>query len=152
MNEDLLKLATWRAAYWAKKQTYINIEDLLSITYIAITRAMKKYDKHRGTKLTTYLVFCIDNAVKTELKRESTQHKIKQKAIDTYKELYNNNDDINRVKEAIKELEEDERELIEQYFYKKLTLREIATQYNTYEVNIYRRIEKIKEKLKEILL
>lgn len=150
-DKDIGKLATWRASYWAKKQTYINFEDLLGLAYLSITKGLKKYNPERGVKMTTYLTFCIDNTIKTELAKESKQALIKETAISNYEDNEYIKKEQERVRQAITDLEDEEQELIILYFYKRATLKEIAAIKNTYEVDIYRKLEKIKLKLKDLL-
>ena len=152
-NEDIGKIVSWRAKEWAQKQTYISYEDLLSVGYMAITKALKKYDESRGTKITTYIAICIDNAIKTAITKEAkhTEHKTAAEELYITKQEQDNEDAIVRL--AIQEcLDEEEQQIVHLYFYQRKTLQEIAKVYNTNHVQVHRRLEKIKLKLREGLI
>lgn len=151
-DEDLGKIATWRAKEWSKKQTFISFEDLLSISYMAITKALKKYDSDKGTKVTTYITICIDNAIKTAITKEAKNHSLKAKAEVQFTNKQEQDKEAQVVREAIfNTLDSEEQEIVNMYFYKRKTLQEIADIYNTNHVQIHRKLDKIKEKLREYL-
>ena len=149
-DEDIGKIATWRAKEWSKKQTYISFEDLLSIAYMAITKALKKYDSEKGTKLTTYLTICIDNAIKTAITKEAKHHKLKEVSEVQYIRQQEQEEEAQAVRNAIVNcLNAEEQEIVHLYFYDRKTLQEIADIFDTNHVQIHRKLEKIKAKLKD---
>lgn len=151
-DEDIGKIATWRAKEWSKKQTYISFDDLLSIAYMAITKATKKYDETKGTKLTTYLTICIDNAIKTAITKEAKHHSLKEMAEAKYISKQEQDKEAQAVRDAIVNcLNDYEQEIVKLYFYQRKTLQEIADIYNTNHVQIHRAIDKIKNKLRDSL-
>lgn len=152
-DEDIGKIATWRAKEWSKKQTFIGFDDLLSISYMAITKAIKKYDDSKGTKLTTYLTICIDNAIKTAITKEAKQHNLKEMAEIKYISIQEQEREAQAVRDAIINcLDDYEQQIVQLYFYQRKTLQEIADIYDTNHVQIHRTIEKIKAKLKDSLI
>lgn len=149
-DNDLGKIATWRAKEWSKKQTYLSFEDLLSVSYMAITKALKKFDENRGTKITTYMTICVDNAIKTAITKEAKQHNLKAIAEAQFTARQEQEQEAQAVRDAIVScLNEEEQEIVHLYFYDRKTLSEIAKIFNTNHVQIHRKIEKIKQKLKE---
>lgn len=149
-KDDIGKIATWRAKEWSKKQTYICFEDLLSIAYMAVAKAEKKFDDKKGTKITTYLTICIDNAIKTAITKEAKQNKLKQLAEAQCIQRQEQEQEAQAVRNAIVNcLDEEEQDIVNLYFYQRKTLSEIADIYKTNHVQIHRKIEKIKAKLKE---
>lgn len=149
-NENIGKIATWRAKEWAKKQTYLNFQELLSIAYLAVSKAVNKYDDSKNTKLTTYLTICIDNAIKTAITKEAKQYRLKEVAENQYIRKQEQEREAEDVRNAIVNcLNEEEQQIVNLYFYKRKTLQEIAEIYSTNHVQIHRKIEKIKEKMRE---
>lgn len=151
-DEDLGRIASWRAKEWAKKQTYISFDDLLSIAYMSITKAIQKYDNSKNTKLTTYITICVDNAIKTAITKEAKHFKLKEVSEYKYIQQQEQEQEAQKVRDAIVNcLDDKEQDIVNLYFYQRKTLQEIADIYDTNHVQIHRAIEKIKAKLKDSL-
>ena len=152
-DEDIGRLLSWRVDYWAKKQSYIDREDLNCISLLAATKAINNFKEDFGTKKTTYITICVDNAIKTALKKESKNYNLREKVIKDMENRVENETIKNDVRMAILEaLEPIEQKIIDDYFYKRKTLKEIAKELETNEVNIFRRLNIAKKKIKDYLV
>lgn len=152
-DEDIGRLLSWRVDYWAKKQRYVDREDLNCISLLAAIKAMNNFKEDFGTKKTTYITICVDNAIKTALKKESKNYNLREKVIKEMENRVENETIKNDVRMAILEaLEPIEQKIIDDYFYKRKTLKEIAKELETNEVNIFRRLNVAKKKIKDYLV
>lgn len=150
-----MRLAEWRADHWAKKQTYIDVDELTSIGYYALVKASKKYNKEKS-KFSTYATTCIDNAIKDELKKvsrivnkSSSEEELKyieDTSVDL-DEFFKNEIIIN----AISKLDENSKNIIYLYYFKNYNLEKLAELYNISIATTSRKLKNIRNELRDYL-
>jgi RNA polymerase sigma factor (sigma-70 family) len=148
--EDNMKFAYWRAYEWAKKQKNIEIEDLISIALLALTKAAATYDPTKNSKFTSYASFVINNEITTEL-RKSVNYKAfsdnlkEAESEDEVSMTHDSIDDGMDLKEAIGLIPAQSRDMLLDFYQEGLSQYEIADKYGVSQTTVSIIIKKAKK-------
>jgi RNA polymerase sporulation-specific sigma factor len=114
------------------KHSRIDIVDAIAVATIACHRAIETYNPDKGTKFTTYAVYCMRNAIfnlnetvdENEIQLDEVKHSPVLSAYQTEKIALRNS-----IEKHLNLLPEREREIVKMFFgidYDQMTVREIA--------------------------
>lgn len=151
-----------------KMHLYSQLEEYLDIGMIGLCKAAKTFNPNNGSKFSTYACICIRNSILMEIraqKRQCDYYAISFSTIintksnnltleDTLSDYELENDILNReeiisLMTSINKLNEEDKQIIDLYFYKNKTQQEIMKVLNMSQANVSRKIQKIIRKLKK---
>ena len=150
--EDNIKLAYWLAHKWAKSQSLIDTEELISISLFGLTMAAQSYKSDKNTQFNTYARLVIENRFKNELKKQK-KYQIKyneseetpdgkpKKPQASYTPEY---DEAIDVQIALAALPEDYRLMIDEFYNLGYNQHEIAKRHNISQTKVSLMIKEAK--------
>lgn len=150
--EDNQKLAYWLAHRWAKTQSLIDVDELISISLFGLTIAAQSYNPDKNTQFNTYARLVIENRFKNELKKQK-KYQLKYteteepnqngtaKAPVSYTPDYDETIDVRR---AIEALPEDYRLMIDEFYNLGYNQHEIAARHNISQTKVSLMIKEAK--------
>lgn len=150
--EDNTNLAYWLAHKWAKTQSLIDVEELMSISLFGLTIAAQSYNPNKNTQFNTYARLVIENRFKNELKKqkkytlrytesEEPMEKCEVKAQASYELDYDETIDVRKALEA---LPEDYQLMIDEFYNLGYNQHEIAARHNISQTKVSLMIKEAK--------
>jgi RNA polymerase sigma factor (sigma-70 family) len=99
----------------------IDFDDIESIQMQTLWKCIEKYDPERGTKFTSYVYQQLSYALKNKVKKKRNEFNVEEfdKADFNYANKL-------EVMDIVGDLEEDDKQVIEQRFYHNMTMKEIG--------------------------
>lgn len=156
--------------YYVLKQMhlYSQLEDYYDVGMIGLCKAAKTFDNSKGSKFSTYACICIRNTILMDIrdqKRQCDYYSIslqtpvagKKDEIlleDTISDYELENDILNKEErialiESIRKLNDEDRQMIDLYFWKEMTQKEIARYLKMSQANVSRRIQRALDNLRK---
>lgn len=148
---DNINLAYWLAHRWAKTQSLIDTEELISISLFGLTIAAQSYKPDKNTQFNTYARLVIENRFKNELKKqkkyqikyneseEAPEGKPKKQV--SYTPEYDESIDVQI---ALAALPEDYRTMIDEFYNLGYNQHEIAKRHNISQTKVSLMIKEAK--------
>ena len=147
--EKNIKYAYWKASVWSKKQQTIDYDELCSICLFSLTQAAESYDPKKCDNFASYVSFCMNNKIITELKKANNYNKYIIGSIDIAEEedfiTEDNTEESMRLREAIKKLPEEYQKIVYDFYEAGYNQYEIAEKYNVSQTKISIALKKAKE-------
>lgn len=141
---DNINFAYWLSHKWAKTQSTLDVDELISISLFALTKAAISY-KSGKSQFNTYARFCIENEFKNALKKQKKYGiEIEETAVD----CTSYTDDIDTsilIASAIKPLSPLCQNIFMDFYQKKLTQYEIADKYKISQTQVCCILKKAKK-------
>lgn len=137
-----------------------DFEDLVSTGIIAILECIKKYDKDKNSNFTSYVIMAINNNILNSQMKYHRKTKLNTPIEEVAVSLVDENDDYEkiitemeckRLKKALASLNEDEKKLIDNIYFKQRSLKSIGTELKITHVAVIYHRNKILKKLLIIL-
>lgn len=147
---------------------YSQLEDYYDVGMIGLCKAAKTFDNSKGSKFSTYACICIRNTILMDIrdqKRQCDYYSIslqtpvagKKDEIlleDTISDYELENDILNKEEkialiESIKKLNDEDKQMIDLYFWKEMTQKEIARYLKMSQANVSRRIQRALNNLRK---
>lgn len=161
LAEDNIKFATWKAKEWAKTQKHIPLDELISISQFALTKAAATYNPDKKTTFATYASFVINNDIKTELRKLNKTKSISYEYLaeaqfdldpETQESLSTSINDVStEFKLALNQLTEQERIILLEFYNDGYSQREIAARHNLSQTKVSLICQKARESLRAYL-
>lgn len=148
--EENTKLAYWLAHKWAKTQSLVDVEELISISLFGLTMAAQSYKPDKNTQFNTYARLVIENRFKNELKKqkkyqikynESENEENQPKPQVSYTPDY---DEAIDVRMAIEALPKDYQLMIDEFYNLGYNQHEIAARHNISQTKVSLMIKEAK--------
>lgn len=147
---------------------YSQLEDYYDVGMIGLCKAAKTFDNHKGSKFSTYACICIRNTILMDIrdqKRQCDYYSIslqtpvggeKDEILleDTISDYELEVDILNKEEkmaliESIRKLDNNDRQMIDLYFLKEMTQKEIARYLKMSQANVSRRIQRALNNLRK---
>lgn len=147
---------------------YSQLEDYYDVGMIGLCKAAKTFDNSKGSKFSTYACICIRNTILMDIrdqKRQCDYYSIslqtpvggeKDEILleDTISDYELEVDILNKEEkmaliESIRKLDNDDRQMIDLYFWKEMTQKEIARYLKMSQANVSRRIQRALNNLRK---
>lgn len=147
---------------------YSQLEDYYDVGMIGLCKAAKTFDNSKGSKFSTYACICIRNTILMDIrdqKRQCDYYSIslqtpvggeKDEILleDTISDYELEIDILNKEEkmaliESIRKLDNDDRQMIDLYFWKEMTQKEIARYLKMSQANVSRRIQRALNNLRK---
>lgn len=147
---------------------YSQLEDYYDVGMIGLCKAAKTFDNSKGSKFSTYACICIRNTILMDIrdqKRQCDYYSIslqtpvggeKDEILleDTISDYELEVDILNKEEkmaliESIRKLDNDDRQMIDLYFWKEMTQKEIARCLKMSQANVSRRIQRALNNLRK---
>lgn len=147
---------------------YSQLEDYYDIGMIGLCKAAKTFDNSKGSKFSTYACICIRNTILMDIrdqKRQCDYYSIslqtpvggeKDEILleDTISDYELEIDILNKEEkmaliESIRKLNNEDRQMIDLYFWKEMTQKEIARYLKMSQANVSRRIQRALDNLRK---
>lgn len=147
---------------------YSQLEDYYDVGMIGLCKAAKTFDNSKGSKFSTYACICIRNTILMDIrdqKRQCDYYSIslqtpvggeKDEILleDTISDYELEVDILNKEEkmaliESIRKLDNDDRQMIDLYFWKEMTQQEIARYLKMSQANVSRRIQRALDNLRK---
>lgn len=147
---------------------YSQLEDYYDVGMIGLCKAAKTFDNSKGSKFSTYACICIRNTILMDIrdqKRQCDYYSIslqtpvggeKDEILleDTISDYELEVDILNKEEkmaliESIRKLNDEDRQMIDLYFWKEMTQKEIARYLKTSQANVSRRIQRVLNNLRK---
>lgn len=147
---------------------YSQLEDYYDVGMIGLYKAAKTFDNSKGSKFSTYACICIRNTILMDIrdqKRQCDYYSISlqtpvggekdeillEDTISDYKlevDILNKEEKMALI-ESIRKLNDEDRQMIDLYFWKEMTQKEIARYLKTSQANVSRRIQRALNNLRK---
>lgn len=147
---------------------YSQLEDYYDVGMIGLCKAAKTFDNSKGSKFSTYACICIRNTILMDIrdqKRQCDYYSIslqtpvggeKDEILleDTISDYELEIDILNKEEkmaliESIRKLNDEDRQMIDLYFWKEMTQKEIARYLKMSQANVSRRIQRALDNLRK---
>ena len=147
---------------------YSQLEDYYDVGMIGLCKAAKTFDNSKGSKFSTYACICIRNTILMDIrdqKRQCDYYSIslqtpvggeKDEILleDTISDYELEVDILNKEEkmaliESIRKLNNEDRQMIDLYFWKEMTQKEIARYLKMSQANVSRRIQRALDNLRK---
>lgn len=147
---------------------YSQLEDYYDVGMIGLCKAAKTFDNSKGSKFSTYACICIRNTILMDIrdqKRQCDYYSIslqtpvggeKDEILleDTISDYELEVDILNKEEkmaliESIRKLDNDDKQMIDLYFWKEMTQKEIARYLKMSQANVSRRIQRALNNLRK---
>ena len=147
---------------------YSQLEDYYDVGMIGLCKAVKTFDNSKGSKFSTYACICIRNTILMDIrdqKRQCDYYSIslqtpvggeKDEILleDTISDYELEVDILNKEEkmaliESIRKLNDEDRQMINLYFWKEMTQKEIARYLKMSQANVSRRIQRALNNLRK---
>lgn len=147
---------------------YSQLEDYYDVGMIGLCKAAKTFDNSKGSKFSTYACICIRNTILMDIrdqKRQCDYYSIslqtpvggeKDEILleDTISDYELEVDILNKEEkmaliESIRKLNDEDRQMINLYFWKEMTQKEIARYLKMSQANVSRRIQRALNNLRK---
>lgn len=132
---DNINFAYYLANKWAKKQRVIIKEDLDSIAREALCTAAMKYDPSRGCNFINFTKMCINHAIAKSIRDKLRHDRIEAKVVSievaalkskAKKDIIEDQLQFSALYDALDQMSEQEREILEDCYVSGLSYKEIA--------------------------
>lgn len=147
---------------------YSQLEDYYDVGMIGLCKAAKTFDNSKGSKFSTYACICIRNTILMDIrdqKRQCDYYSISlqtpvggekdeillEDTISDYElevHILNKEEKMALI-ESIRKLDNDDRQMIDLYFWKEMTQKEIARYLKMSQANVSRRIQRALDNLRK---
>lgn len=149
---------------------YSQLEDYYDVGMIGLCKAAKTFDNHKGSKFSTYACICIRNTILMDIRDQKRQcdyysislqtpinydgdgnEQILENTISDYEleiDILNKEEKIALI-ESIRKLNDEDRQMIDLYFWKEMTQKEIARYLKMSQANVSRRIQRALNNLRK---
>lgn len=147
---------------------YSQLEDYYDVGMIGLCKAAKTFDNSKGSKFSTYACICIRNTILMDIRDQKRQCDYYSVSLqthvggekdeilleDTISDYELEVDILNREEkmaliESIRKLNDEDRQMIDLYFWKEMTQKEIAKYLNMSQANVSRRIQRALDNLRK---
>lgn len=147
---------------------YSQLEDYYDVGMIGLCKAAKTFDNSKGSKFSTYACICIRNTILMDIRDQKRQCDYYSVSLqtpvggekdeilleDTISDYELEVDILNKEEkmaliESIRKLDNDDRQMIDLYFWKEMTQKEIAKYLKMSQANVSRRIQRALDNLRK---
>ena len=147
---------------------YSQLEDYYDVGMIGLCKAAKTFDNSKGSKFSTYACICIRNAILMDIRDQKRQcdyysislqtpvggEKDEISLEDTISDYELELDILNKEEkmaliESIRKLNDEDRQMIDLYFWKEMTQQEISRYLKMSQANVSRRIQRALNNLRK---
>lgn len=147
---------------------YSQLEDYYDVGMIGLCKAAKTFDNSKGSKFSTYACICIRNTILMDIRDQKRQYDYYSISLqtpvggekdeilleDTISDYELEVDILNKEEkmaliESIRKLNDEDRQMINLYFWKEMTQKEIARYLKMSQANVSRRIQRALNNLRK---
>lgn len=147
---------------------YSQLEDYYDVGMIGLCKAAKTFDNSKGSKFSTYACICIRNTILMDIRDQKRQCDYYSVSLqtpvggekdeilleDTISDYELEVDILNKEEkmaliESIRKLNDEDRQMIDLYFWKEMTQKEIARYLKMSQANVSRRIQRALDNLRK---
>lgn len=147
---------------------YSQLEDYYDVGMIGLCKAAKTFDNSKGSKFSTYACICIRNTILMDIRDQKRQCDYYSVSLqtpvggekdeilleDTISDYELEVDILNKEEkmaliESIRKLNDEDRQMIDLYFWKEMTQKEIARYLKMSQANVSRRIQRALNNLRK---